>query len=144
MIQPGSLGRDPPEETSQEFLRLWPSGRGEAYGMSGCWKIGRTVSIHRDAGMVLQGALVSCPFGFALGIAQWWVLRGWVQRAGLWVLATTLGWTIGGTTNNVALAAIVAGGMNGLTLVYLLQNPSNTAAPEQKDAVNGTTQHNGS
>lgn len=96
------------------------------------------------ATMVLLGALVSCPFGFALGIAQWWVLRGWVQRAGLWVLATTLGWTIGGTTNNVPLAAIVAGGMTGLALIYLLRNPSNAAASEQKDAVDDTPQRDGS
>lgn len=43
--------------------------------------------------------------GFVVGIAQWWVLRGYIQSAIWWVLASALGWFVG------INLAIVSGGL---------------------------------
>jgi len=88
------------------------------------------------------GALLSFTGIVALGGAvtgtlQWLVLRGQFSRAGWWVLASTVGWGLGGsvlgafpwgvgdTDARVALVvtAAVLGAVTGGVLVWLLRQP---------------------
>ncbi|MFX0577872.1 hypothetical protein [Nocardia nepalensis] len=45
-----------------------------------------------QAPLAVAGGLVLV---FALGIAQWMVLRRWTERAVLWIVANAVGWTMG-------------------------------------------------
>ena len=50
--------------------------------------------VNVDVGWVLGVGL----FGTVAGVLQWLVLRRHVARAGWWVLASTVGWIVGGPT----------------------------------------------
>ena len=65
--------------------------------------------------------------GTVLGVLQWLVLRRQVARAGWWVLASSVGWVMGGlasgitnTTAGWAVLGIVYGAITGIVLVWLL------------------------
>ena len=58
-----------------------------------------------DVGWVVGAGL----FGPVLGVLQWLVLRRQVARAGWWVLATTVGWVVGGPGAGIVSAAVGAG-----------------------------------
>ncbi len=45
---------------------------------------------------ISTGAVAFAVIGACIGLCQWWVLRGRVPRAGLWVLINVLGWTAAG------------------------------------------------
>jgi hypothetical protein len=90
-----------------------------------------------EAGAALF-ALVFVVVGAAVGIAQWWVLRQHLQRAGGWVLASTMGFApfgvvpslyervygaVGFALSAALVLGIVAGygGITGVALVWLLR-----------------------
>ena len=69
--------------------------------------------------------------GTVLGLLQWLVLRRQVARAGWWVLASSVGWVMGGlaagitnTTAGWAVLGIVYGAITGIVLVWLLRRPA--------------------
>jgi hypothetical protein len=64
-------------------LGLLPSSLGERLD-----KISLVVLI--PAGLVLGGTLL-----LSLGVAQWWVLRRYVQPAALWIPANVIAWLVG-------------------------------------------------
>ena len=82
--------------------------------------------------------------GTAIGIPQWWILRQHYRQAGLWVLATAIGflcfmWTIINPSHSLgefvirgaiigALAATVPGAM----LVWLVRQPLATVSQRNK------------
>ncbi len=86
---------------------------------------------------LVQGALL----GLALGFAQWLVLRRSLRRAGWWVPANVLAWSLGflaaflaagaatgtaATALSGAITGAVAGALTGVALMWLLR-----ASPEK-------------
>ena len=74
--------------------------------------------------------------GTVLGVLQWLVLRRQVARAGWWVLASSVGWVMGGlasgitnTTAGWAVLGIVYGAITGIVLVWLLRREVHGTAP---------------
>jgi hypothetical protein len=69
--------------------------------------------------------------GAVTGILQWLVLRGQVSSAGLWVLASTVGWGLGMAVwgafspvgEGLPVAGLVMGAVTGGVLVWLLRQP---------------------
>ena len=64
-----------------------------------------------------------------LGVLQWLVLRRQVARAGWWVLASTVGWIVGGLVSGItdtaagwAVLGAVYGAITGAVLVWLLRH----------------------
>jgi hypothetical protein len=74
-----------------------------ALGSLIAWVIGMTLGTlggdlldtSDGANALLFGALLGPLVGALLGVAQWWVLRGFVAHAGWWVLANAVAWTAG-------------------------------------------------
>ena len=78
--------------------------------------------------------------GTAIGTSQWWILRQHYRKAGLWVLATAVGflcfmWTIinpshtlGESVIRGAIIGALAAGVPGATLVWLVRQPLATAS----------------
>ena len=67
--------------------------------------------------------------GTVLGVLQWLVLRRQVARAGWWVLASTVGWIVGGLVSGItdtaagwAVLGAVYGAITGSVLVWLLRH----------------------
>lgn len=70
-------------------------------------------------------ALVSgAVFGLTMGVAQWLVLRMWTKFAGLWILLSIPGWTIGliGVLGSI-LAGAAAGVITGFAFDFLRRFP---------------------
>lgn len=62
--------------------------------------------------------------GFAIGIAQWWVLKDEVEWSGWWVVISVVGWTTGMTLlPGVLLTGTMAGAITGFALELLLRFP---------------------
>ncbi len=66
--------------------------------------------------------------GTVLGVLQWLVLQRQVARAGWWVLASTVGWVVGGLVSGITDTAVgwaalgaVYGAVTGPVLVWLLR-----------------------
>ncbi len=95
-----------------------------------------------SASVMFPGFGVSFAFAGALaGTIQWIVLRGWVPRAGWWVLISSISWAVAGLAyllltrgNDVgipiggAVSGAISGGITGLGIVWLLR-----ARPEHPD-----------
>lgn len=73
-------------------------------------------------------------FGLAIGTAQWYILRWQVHRAGRWILANMIGWTIGlnvveygkeglGIVLSSVVAGVIFGVITGISLAWLLRSP---------------------
>jgi hypothetical protein len=89
------------------------------------------VGVPAVVGHGLSGALI----GVSVGIAQWFVLRGHVARAGWWVPANILAWTVGWSIIGLveeagglptlmvyvvgAIGAAIAGTITGIALIWL-------------------------
>jgi hypothetical protein len=80
-----------------------------------------------QAPLAVAGGLVLV---FALGIAQWMVLRRWTERAVLWIVANAVGWTMGlvviglitmplRRSGQIAVPAAVIGLVAGLVLAVV-------------------------
>jgi MFS family permease len=74
--------------------------------------VGGAVALVVDEAQIL--AMVPAVGGALVGIAQWLVLRRQVDQAGYWVLASTVGWAMGGAV------ALVLGGMRGWDLILVI------------------------
>ncbi len=77
-------------------------------------------AVSADVGWVVGAA----AFGTVLGALQWLVLRRQVARAGWWVLASTVGWVVGGPVGGIvgwAALGAVYGAVTGPVLVWLLR-----------------------
>jgi len=70
--------------------------------------------------------------GAVVGIAQWFVLRRQVSRAGWWVLASIVGFVVASTVQFAVAVSLVAasvvvgavyGAITGGVLVWLLRQP---------------------
>ena len=84
---------------------------------------------------VWNNVLLLALFGTAIGTAQWWVLRQHYRQAGLWVLASAVGfqafmWLIlspahwpGELVTRGALIGALAGVAPGAVLVWLVRRP---------------------
>ena len=77
-------------------------------------------------------------FGPVVGALQWLVLRRQVAWAGWWVLASAVGWVVGGLMAGIAagvvgwvVAGAVYGAITGPVLVWLLRQPVPAAATEE-------------
>jgi hypothetical protein len=77
-------------------------------------------TVNADVGWVVGAAL----YGTVVGVLQWLVLRRQVARARWWVLASTVGWLVGGPLGGmvgwVGLGAAY-GAITGTALVWLLR-----------------------
>jgi len=82
-------------------------------------------------GFALQdppGWILFAVVGAVIGVAQWLVLRRQVQRAGWWVLASTMGWGMTVITQGIpvgwvagmSMAGAMVGAITGIALVWLL------------------------
>jgi len=69
---------------------------------------------------IVSGAI----FGLTMGVAQWLILRRWTRFAGLWILASIPGWTIGliGLLGTI-LAGAAAGVITGFAFDFLQRFP---------------------
>ena len=81
----------------------------------------------KDVGWVAGAGL----YGAVVGGLQWLVLRRRVARAGWWVLASTVGWVVGGLVSGItdtaagwAVLGAVYGAITGAALVWLLRRPA--------------------
>ena len=71
---------------------------------------------------IVSGAV----FGLTMGVTQWIVLRRWTKFAGLWILLSIPGWTIGliGLLGSI-LAGAAVGVITGFAFDFLLRFPHN-------------------
>jgi hypothetical protein len=99
-------------------------------------------------GFVVGGVVGLIVGGFSVGIAQWFILRIQMNRAGWWVLASTVSWGTGLAASAAAgvfssapdwivggailgaIGGLVAGAISGIVLVWLLRQPVTTADSE--------------
>ncbi len=100
---------------------------------AGWWVLASTVAAAVVGVVVFGVGVVSADvgwvggaglFGTVVGVLQWLVLRRQVARAGWWVLASTVGWVVGGPVGGfVGWAALgaVYGAITGSVLVWLLR-----------------------
>lgn len=66
-------------------------------------------------------------FGLFLGLPQWWILRRQMQRAGLWILFSMMGWMLTGgawigSGAGDGLDAVLYGIVTGPGLVWLVRS----------------------
>ena len=131
------------------------------YSISGLWilagtlgrAIGAVLGLYSNiffwsSDTVLQMTTQTLMRGTVLGISQWLVLKQWRSKAGWWVLANAVGWTLGPLLvinfihSTTALATIlseliltaVAGGVTGISMVWILRQPtpeSNMMTPKR-------------
>ena len=68
--------------------------------------------------------LAGAVFGLTIGAAQWVVLRRWVKLAGMWILLSVPGWTVGivGLLGPILVGA-VTGAITGFAFDFLLRFP---------------------
>lgn len=94
-----------------------------------------SVLVDPDVGWVVGVGL----FGTVLGTLQWVALRRYVTGAGWWVVASTLGWVLGGPATVIvgptragyvgwAVLGTVYGVVTGSMLVWLLRQPAPTSS----------------
>jgi hypothetical protein len=93
---------------------------------------------------VWDDALLLGLLGAAIGIPQWWILRPHYRQAGLWVLATAVGflclvWTIINPSHSLsefvirgAVIGAVAAVVPGVALVWLVRQPLATLSPRNR------------
>ena len=95
----------------------------------------------QNFGVLLSWTGVVALGGAVTGTLQWLVLRGQVSRAGWWVLASTVGWGLGGTVSRalpwgvdtgdgigaLAVTGAILGALTGGALVWLLRQPAKEA-----------------
>ena len=106
------------------------------------WAVGGTVGEAVGGGLSrdinVAGYVSVAVGGIAAGVLQWLVLRRQVARAGWWVLASAVGWVVGGLMAGIAagivgwvVAGAVYGAITGPVLVWLLRQPVPAAATEE-------------
>jgi hypothetical protein len=88
---------------------------------------------------ILAGSLGMAALGLVVGMAQWWILRGQLGKAGWWIPASAAGWFAGGIAvwalrlrliefvkiiADFAVLGIVIGASTGLVLILLIKEPA--------------------
>jgi hypothetical protein len=81
---------------------------------------------------VVDAGVGAAASGTVLGVVQWLVLRRRVAQAGWWVLASTVGWVVGGFLSGAFEGGVagwttigaVYGAITGAALVWLLRHQS--------------------
>ncbi len=91
------------------------------------WAVsGRVIAVGSYRDIIVAGYTGVAAGGIVVGVLQWLVLRRQVARAGWWVLASTVGWVVGGPVGAFvgwpALGAVY-GAITGSALVGLLRQP---------------------
>ena len=98
----------------------------------GWWLLANVAAVIVVGGVVFAVGAVNDDFGWVVGVGifgtvvgvlQWLVFRQKVDRAGWWVLASTVGWVIAGPISGFggwAVLGAVYGVVTGLVLVDLL------------------------
>jgi hypothetical protein len=94
------------------------------------------VNLARLGGVdVWANVLLLCLFGTAIGTSQWWLLRQHYRQAGLWVLASAVGflcfmWLIVNPAHSLSELAVrgavvgaLAAVVTGAALVWLVRRP---------------------
>jgi hypothetical protein len=78
---------------------------------------------------VIQFLLV----GSMAGVAQWLLLRRWRQRAGWWIVASSIGWSVGLTWIGLSpdslfsfIGLVAWGAVTGGALLWILRQPAQT------------------
>ena len=81
---------------------------------------------------------IGLPLGFLNGIAQWHFIRHYVRNSYLWILASSLGWTVGfayvqiigdGTLVDFIVMGVISGIVTGILLVPWLSSITRAEAP---------------
>jgi hypothetical protein len=103
------------------------------------WVPSMVVVVGLGAGERLNFATSGAIIGISMGIAQWFILRGQVERAEWWGIANTVGWMVGmagidlmNRAVGFGLAGAISGAITGGWLVWLLQHPLNKLENEQE------------
>ena len=93
------------------------------------WVLISSGAIVPPGGGVVNTMIAGGVFGLTMGVAQWFVLRRWVQLASVWILLSIPGWTIGlfGIIGPV-LVGVVVGAITGFALDFLLRFPRDDVA----------------
>ena len=116
-------------------LAQWLVLRRYLLGM-GWWVFATALGWIAGWGIVVSGAIVpagtglvtsvftGAVFGLTMGIGQWILLRRRVNFAGMWLLLSVSGWSIGlaGFLGSILVGAVV-GVVTGLALDWLLRYP---------------------
>jgi serine/threonine-protein kinase len=106
-----SLELSPPEDLARPKMRNWTLWffwfAATALGWALGWTLGRAIQepIHRlfgpEFGFIMAetstGAATWSLTGLLIGTGQWLAIRSRIRRAGWWVLATVVGWTLVGS-----------------------------------------------
>lgn len=106
------------------FLQAWwwilASGAGWLAG----WAIITSGLLVTPGGGPFTAIVSGAVFGLTMGIAQWLILRTRTKFAGLWILVSVPGWTIGliGLLGSI-LAGAAAGVITGFAFDFLLRFP---------------------
>ncbi len=94
------------------------------------WMISLMVVVGMQVGEQLGFAVSGVVIGVSVGIAQWFVLRGEVQRAEWWGIANTVAWMLGMSAIDLldqavgfALSGLISGAVTGVWLLWLLRHP---------------------
>lgn len=102
--------------------------------------------------LYLMNSLGFAALGLVVGIAQWWVLRGHLRKAGWWVLASSAGWFVGGLAPwairlrlmefikiivDFAVLGIIASASTGLLLIHLNKEPSSQENRRPSSLIHG-------
>ena len=88
----------------------WGVLGGSGFGALG-WVAPKVMSVPLR---VLYGTVDGATVGATLGLGQWLILRKQARRSGLWVLASTVGWSIG-----LAFGWVVGAVLRWLTGLFL-------------------------
>jgi len=79
---------------------------------------------------ILAYFIAGAVLGFGVGLMQWLLLRGYVSRAGWWVLASTVGWGLSMAVVEafdvglgLPVGGVVLGAVTGGAIVWLLRQP---------------------
>lgn len=113
-------------------------------GQAGWWILATTVGV--SSGFLalavirtITGALIetmgAALIGIVAGIAQWFVLRRRVSRAGWWVLASIVSWVAGLFFSHPVPAGTSFGLITGTALVWLLRHPASETADSEQGTV---------
>jgi hypothetical protein len=103
-----------------------------AVGFAAGYPLGQTIqaNVVFHWGLHLTGYwLAIAAFGLFLGVAQWWILRRHMKRAGLWVLFSVTGWMLTGLARTSfhageGLDSLMYGIVTGLGLIWLARSHS--------------------
>ena len=101
-----------------------------AVGFAVGYPLGQSVAPMMDLGLGWKwefGSAIAI-YGLSLTVPQWWIFRRHIQRAGLWILFSVIGWILTGVTwisfgVNSGVDDIAYGIVTGLGLVWLVHSP---------------------